>query len=91
MSHSEQLAIYGGKPVRTSLLPYGHQEITDEDIASVVSVLHSEWLTTGARVDEFEHAIAETVGSRYAVVFSSGTAALHGAVFAAGLGPGDEA
>lgn len=85
------LAIHGGQPVRTKLLPYGHQSIDEYDIRAVVEILGSDWITTGPKVTEFEEAFAEYVGSRYAVSFSSGTAALHGAVFAAGLGPGDEA
>src|SRR5439155_8604300 len=64
---------------------------TDEAIAAVVDVLQSDWITTGPKVEEFEQTLAATVGATYAVCFSSGTAALHGAVFAAGLGPGDEA
>lgn len=87
----EQLAIQGGKPVRATLLPYGRQSITEEDIASVVEVLRSDWLTTGPRVAEFEEAFARKVDARYAVSFSSGTAALHAAAFAADLKSGDEA
>ncbi len=85
------LAIDGGTPVRETLLPYGRQSIEEDDIASVVEVLRSDWLTTGPKVSEFEEAFAERVGAKYAVAFSSGTAALHGAAFAAGLKPGDEA
>lgn len=85
------LAIDGGNPVRSTALPYGHQYIDEEDIAAVVEVLRSDWITTGPKVREFEEAVAAYVGSRFAVAFSSGTAALHGAAFAAGLGPGDEA
>ena len=85
------LAIHGGQPVRETLLPYGHQWIDEDDIRAVVEVLHSDWITTGPKVAEFEEAFAEYVGAKYAVSFSSGTAALHGAAFAAGLGPGDEA
>lgn len=88
---ASRLAIHGGPPVRTTLLPYGHQEISEEDIQAVVAVLHSDWITQGPKVEEFEEAFAADVGATYAVSFSSGTAALHGAVFAAGLGPGDEA
>src|SRR5579872_489052 len=87
----EQPAIKGGKPVRDTLLPYGRQSVTEEDIGAVVAVLRSDWLTTGPKVDEFEEAFAARVGASYAVSFSSGTAALHGAVFAADLKPGDEA
>jgi perosamine synthetase len=85
------LAIHGGQPVRKTLLPYGHQSIDEDDVRAVVEVLRSDWITTGPKVAEFEEAFAEYVGARYAVSFSSGTAALHGAAFAAGLGPGDEA
>jgi perosamine synthetase len=85
------LAINGGAPVRKTLLPYGRQSISEEDIQAVVDVLRSEWLTTGPKVAEFEEAFAAWVGAKYAVALSSGTAALHGAAFAAGLKPGDEA
>ena len=85
------LAAQGGQPVRARLLPYGHQSIDEDDIRAVVEVLRSDWITTGPKVAEFEEAFADYVGARYAVSFSSGTAALHGAAFAAGLGPGDEA
>jgi perosamine synthetase len=90
-SSKEQLAVEGGTPVRTTLLPYGRQSIEEDDIQSVVDVLRSDWLTTGPKVEEFEEAFAARVGSKHAVSFSSGTAALHGAAFAAGLKPGDEA
>ena len=87
----ESLAIHGGPPVRQTFLPYGHQSIEERDIQAVVEALRSDWLTTGPRVEEFENAFAHHVGAKYAVSFSSGTAALHAAAFAAGLGPGDEA
>jgi perosamine synthetase len=87
----EVLAIDGGSPVRETLLPYGRQSISEEDIQAVADVLRSDWLTTGPKVGEFEDALAARVGAKYAVAFSSGTAALHGASFAAGLKPGDEA
>jgi perosamine synthetase len=87
----EMLAIDGGTPVRKTLLPYGRQSISEEDIQAVADVLRSDWLTTGPKVAEFEEALAAWVGAKYAVAFSSGTAALHGAAFAAGLKPGDEA
>ena len=87
----DTLAIDGGTPVREKMLPYGRQSIDDADIQAVVEVLKSDWLTTGPKVDEFEEKFAARVGARYAVSFSSGTAALHGAAFASGLGPGDEA
>lgn len=85
-----QLAIEGGIPVRSQRLPYGRQSIAEDDIEAVVQVLHSDWLTTGPNVVAFEEAFAAQVGSKYAVAVSSGTAALHAAVFAADIGPGDE-
>ncbi len=88
---SQELAIHGGVPVRDKLLPYGRQSVSEEDIQAVVDVLRSDWLTTGPKVSEFEEAFAEHVGASYAVSFSSGTAALHGAAFAAGLETGKEA
>jgi perosamine synthetase len=85
------LAIDGGTPVRKTLLPYGHQSITEDDIATVANVLRSDWLTTGPKTAEFEEAFADEVGAKYAISFSSGTAALHSAAFAAGLKSCDEA
>jgi perosamine synthetase len=87
----QALALHGGAPVRSTLLPYGRQSIDEDDIQAVVDTLRSDWLTTGPKVNEFEEAFAAWVGARHAVSFSSGTAALHGAAFAAGLGAGDEA
>ena len=87
----EALALHGGAPVRNTLLPYGRQSIEEEDIQAVVDVLRSDWLTTGPKVEEFEEAFAAWVGAPCAVSFSSGTAALHAAVFVAGIGPEDEA
>lgn len=77
--------------MRATLLPYGRQSIEEEDIEAVAKVLRSDWLTTGPKIGEFEEALAAWVGAKYAVSFSSGTAALHGAAFAAGLKAGDEA
>jgi perosamine synthetase len=88
---SGTLAIDGGTPVRSAFLPYAHQQISDDDVAAVVAALRSDWLTTGPRVPEFEAGLTAATGARHAVAFSSGTAALHGAAVAAGLGPGDEA
>jgi perosamine synthetase len=87
----EALAIHGGTPVRAKFLPYGRQSIDEDDIHAVIETLRSDWLTTGPKVNEFEEAFAAYVGARYSVTFSSGTAALHGAAFAAGIGAGDEA
>jgi perosamine synthetase len=87
----QTLAIDGGAPVRGKFLPYGHQSIEEADIAAVVEVLRSDWLTTGPKVDEFEEAFAARVGAKHAISFTSGTAALHAGAFAAGLNSGDEA
>ncbi|PYG89125.1 UDP-4-amino-4,6-dideoxy-N-acetyl-beta-L-altrosamine transaminase [Ruminiclostridium sufflavum DSM 19573] len=72
------------------LIPYGRQWIDDEDIKAVVDVLKSDYLTTGPKVSEFEERLAEYTGAKYAVAFSNGTSALHGACFAAGISEGDE-
>jgi UDP-4-amino-4,6-dideoxy-N-acetyl-beta-L-altrosamine transaminase len=71
-------------------IPYGRQSIDEEDIQAVVDVLRSDYLTTGPKVAEFERTVADYVGSKYAVAVSNGTAALHIACLAAGIGPGDE-
>jgi len=75
---------------REFLLPYGKQQLDDKDIEAVVNVLRGNLLTTGPAIDEFERTVANYVGAEYAVAFSNGTAALHGACFAAGIGEGDE-
>ncbi|WP_456273268.1 UDP-4-amino-4,6-dideoxy-N-acetyl-beta-L-altrosamine transaminase [Bacillus sp. AK031] len=80
----------GTKTFRDSYLPYGRQWIDEEDIQSVVNVLKGDYLTTGPSVNEFEKAVASYVSAKYSVAFSNGTAALHGACFAAGIGEGDE-
>ena len=85
-----RLAIHGGNPVRPTMLPYGRQCLDEDDIQAVNEVLRSDWLTTGPKIEAFERAFAEFVGSPNAVAVSSGTAALHAAVFAAGVSPGDE-
>jgi perosamine synthetase len=87
---SVRLAIEGGAPVRPTLLPYGRQQVDEDDIAAVVEVLRSDWLTTGPKVAEFERAFADLVGARQAVAVNSGTAALHAAMVAIDIGPGDE-
>ncbi len=90
-ARQEVLAVHGGFPVRDTLLPYGRQSIDEDDIQAVAEVLRSDWLTTGPKVGEFEEAFAAWVGAKHAISFSSGTAALHAAAFAAGLKAGDEA
>lgn len=78
------------RPPRTTMLPYGRQQIDDEDIAAVVEALRSGWITTGPQVAAFERDFAAAVGTREAVSVSNGTAALHAAVYALDIGPGDE-
>ncbi len=85
-----RLAIDGGTPVRTRLLPYGRQTIDDDDVAAVTETLRSDWLTTGPKVAEFERALADMAGTSDAVAVSAGTAALHAVMYALGVGPGDE-
>ncbi|WP_087569515.1 UDP-4-amino-4,6-dideoxy-N-acetyl-beta-L-altrosamine transaminase [Paenibacillus sp. MY03] len=75
---------------RNTFLPYGKQWIDDEDIAAVVDVLQGDFITQGPAIERFERAVAEYVGAKYVVAFSNGTAALHGACYAAGISPGDE-
>ena len=86
----DKLAIDGGIPVRNSILNYARQSIDDDDIQAVVSVLKSDWLTTGPKVQEFEEAVISYTGAKAAIAVNTGTAALHAATFAAGIGPGDE-
>ena len=71
------------------MIPYGRHSINDDDIAAVAAALKSDWLTTGPLVEEFESALEEVVGAP-CIAVSSGTAALHCAYAAIGLGPGDE-
>ncbi len=72
------------------MLPYSRQSIDPSDIRAVVEVLQSDWLTTGPMVQRFEEAFAQYVATRQAVAFSNGTAALHAAMSALCLQPGDE-
>ena len=71
------------------MIPYGRHSINDDDTAAVVAALKSDWLTTGPLVEEFESALEKVVGAP-CIAVSSGTAALHCAYAAIGLGPGDE-
>lgn len=72
------------------IIPYSRQFIDQDDIAAVISVLESDYLTQGPAIGKFESSISEYTGVQYCVVFSSGTAALHASYFAAGLDNGDE-
>ena len=73
-----------------NFIPYGRQIIDDADIQAVVETLRSSWLTTGPQVSAFESEFAAYVGATHAVAVANGTAALHLAMLAAGIGPGDE-
>jgi len=71
------------------ILPYGRQTIEDDDIAAVAEALRADFLTTGPTVEAFERAFAETVGARHAVACANGTAALHLAMLALKVQPGE--
>lgn len=90
LGKSVMLAIDGGAPVRESMLSYGHQYVTDDDVKAVCEVLKSDYLTCGPATQEFESKLAEIVGAKYVTAVANGTAALHVAALAAGIGPGDE-
>lgn len=85
-----ELAINGGQSVRDTLLGYGHQLITDEDIAAVEACLRSDYLTCGPATVEFESAIKAATDAKYVTAVANGTAALHVACLAAGISEGDE-
>ena len=86
----EQLAIFGGTPVRTTPLSYGRQYIDEEDIQAVADTLRSDYLTCGPRIEQLEQKLCEVTGAKYCVAVSNGTAALHIAAMAAGVSEGDE-
>lgn len=86
----DDLAIYGGKPVRDKIIYYGSQWIDDDDIEAVVETLKGPFITCGPKITELENALSDYCNSKYAVACSNGTAALHCACIAAGIGPGDE-
>lgn len=86
----EQLAIFGGKPVRETKISYGRQYIDERDVQAVTEALTGDIITAGPRVAALEHRLCEVTGAKYAVAVSNGTAALHLAALAAGFGEGDE-
>lgn len=90
VARMEELAIHGGKPVREEPIYYGHQYVDDADINAVVEVLKSDYLTCGPKIGELEQKLCEVTGAKYAVAIANGTAALHVACMAAGVGEGDE-
>src|SRR5262249_48308243 len=79
----------GDRCVTEGFLPYGRQTIQDDDVAAVAEALRADFLTTGPTVARFEQAFAETVGAAHAVAASNGTATLHLAMLALGVGAGD--
>ncbi|RJG24963.1 UDP-4-amino-4,6-dideoxy-N-acetyl-beta-L-altrosamine transaminase [Paenibacillus thiaminolyticus] len=81
---------FENNPVRSNILPYGRQWLDEEDIQAVIDVLKSDFITQGPKISEFEQSIASKASAKYAVTFSNGTAALHGACYAAGITEGDE-
>jgi perosamine synthetase len=87
---NDKLAILGGKSIRKKYLAYGHQWIDNKDLSEVEKVLKSDFITQGSKIKEFEEAVAKYCKTKYAVAFSSGTAALHGAAFTAGIKQNDE-
>lgn len=91
MPRREALALHGGPPVRGRFLPYARHQLDDSDVAAVMETLKGDWLTQGPTVSRLEEAVARVGGVKHAVAFSSGTAALHAACWAADLGQGDEA
>lgn len=86
----EKLAINGGTPVSDAPIYYGHQYIDDADVQAVVKVLKSDYLTCGPEITKLEQKLCEITQASYATAVSNGTAALHIACMAAGIGPGDE-
>ncbi len=86
----EKLAINGGYPVRSGKIYYGRQWIDESDIYEVTTVLQSDYITCGPKVDEMERNLENYTGAKYAVAVSNGTAGLHCACIAAGIGVGDE-
>ena len=85
-----EIALYGGKPVRNMRLSYGHQYIDEDDIQAVTEVLRSDFLTCGPKTTELEGALCRLTGAAHCTAVSNGTAALHVACLAAGIGPGNE-
>ena len=86
----EELAIFGGKPVRENKIFYGRQYIDQADVDAVAAVMTSDLITCGPKVKELEEHLCELTHAKYAVVVCNGTAALHLAALAAGFGEGDE-
>ena len=86
----EELAVFGGKPVREKPIFYGRQYIDQEDVEAVTKVLTADVITSGPQVSDLEKHLCEITHAKYAVAVCNGTAALHLAALAAGFGEGDE-
>jgi len=86
----EKLAIKGGCPVRSGKIYYGRQWVDEDDVQAVTKVLRGDFLTCGPKVEEMERNLEKYIGAKHAVAVSNGTAALHCACIAAGVGSGDE-
>ena len=86
----EELAIFGGKPVRNEKIYYGRQCVDEQDAKAVHDTLLSSYITCGPKVEEVEKKLCSITGAKHAVVMTNDTAALHTACFIAGVGPGDE-
>lgn len=85
-----ELAINGGVPASDYLIGYGHQDVSDGDIQAVVDTLKSDFLTCGPATDNFEESLKGATGAGFVTAVANGTAALHIACLAAGIGKGDE-
>ena len=83
-------AIAGGTPVRDTKISYGHQYLDEADYQAVLDVLKNGPLTCGPKIEELEDKLCRITGARHAVSVCNGTAALHIACLAAGVGEGDE-
>lgn len=86
----EKLAIHGGTPASGHMIGYGRQDVTEADVRAVVDCLRSDYLTCGPATEAFEEALRAATGAGYVTAVANGTAALHVACLAAGVGPGDE-
>lgn len=86
----ERLAIDGGTPASPVMLGYGHQSISQADVDAVTETLTSDWLTCGPATERFESMLEDVTGAAHVTAVANGTAALHVACLALGLGAGDE-
>lgn len=86
LGHTDDSSLFSVRPI----IPYGKQQISDEDIQAVVETLRSDYLTQGPKIKEFEEAFAKYVGAKYAVACANGTAALHLCTMVLGVKHGDK-